>query len=282
MKLPQAARLGQNNAVTASNALIPRRDYLAGQRRSIIARAIIGSLAGMIPLPLLDDMAVASILGNGYRSLASAHHVDLTDDAVNALVHGQSSPPKIASLAVGGVLARVATRAAKRMMVAIAAVNRARSAARTYTFMTLFDHYCAKLHTGPALDGPTALALREEISKAIDATPGALAFHPFRRAALAAARSTVRAPLELADLVSGGRLRKALASKNENEIAEPEHVDDIELMMERVLSEKANFLARTVASVEAQLSSEQNPFLDGAIESLDRRWRARMSVKAIK
>lgn len=266
--------------MTASKALIPRRDYLAGQRRSIIARAIVGSLAGMIPLPFLDDMAVASILGNGYRSLASAHHVDLTDEAVNALVHGQSSPPKIASLAVGGVLARVASRAAKRMMVAIAAVNRARSAARTYTFMTLFDHYCAKLHTGLALDGPTALALREEISKAIDTTPGALAFHPFRRAALAAARSTVRAPLELADLVSGGRLRKALASKNE--VAEPEHVDDIEQMMERVLSEKSNFLARTVASVEAQLSSEVNPFLDGAIDSLDRRWRARMSVKAIK
>jgi hypothetical protein len=280
MKLPQAARLGQNNAVTASNALIPRRDYLAGQRRSIIARAIIGSLAGMIPLPLLDDMAVASILGNGYRSLASAHHVDLTDDAVNALVHGQAQPPKLAGLAIGGVLARVASRAAKRMMVAIAAVNRARSAARTYTFMTLFDHYCAKLHTGPALDGPTALALREEISKAIDATPGALAFHPFRRAALAAARSTMRAPLELADLVSGGRLRKALASKSE--VTEPEHVDDIEQRMERVLSEKSNFLARTVASVEAQLSSEVNPFLDGAIESLDRRWRARMSVKAIK
>lgn len=280
MKLPQAVRLGQNSSVTATKALIPRRDYLAGQRRSIIARAIVGSLAGMIPLPFLDDMAVASILGNGYRSLASAHHVDLTDDAVNALVHGQSSPPKLAGLAVGGVLSRVATRAAKRMMVAIAAVNRARSAARTYTFMTLFDHYCAKLHTGLALDGPTALALREEISKAIDATPGALAFHPFRRAALAAARSTVRAPLELADLVSGGRLRKALASKNE--VAEPEHVDDIEQMMERVLSEKSNFLARTVASVEAQLSSEQNPFLDGAIASLDRRWRARMSLKAIK
>jgi hypothetical protein len=263
-----------------SKALVQRRDYLAGQRRSIIARSIIGSLAGMIPVPFLDDMAVAAILGNGYRSIAQKHHVDLTQEAVNALVHGQSNPPKLASLAVGGVLARVASRAAKRMMVAIAAVNRARSAARTYTFMTLFDHYCAKLHTGLALDGPTALALREEITKSIDAAPGALAFHPFRRAALASARATVRAPLELADLVSGGRLRKALTSKSE--VAEPEQVDDIEQMMERVLSEKSNFLARTVASVESQLSAEVNPFLDGAIESLDVRWRARMSVKAIK
>src|SRR6185503_15563897 len=118
-----------------------------------------------------------------------------------------------------------ASAAAKRMMVALATVNRARSAARTFVAMTLFDHYCAKLHTGLALDGPAALALREEITRAIDQTPGALAFHPFRRAALSAARATIRAPLELADLASGGRLRKLLASKSE--VATPETVDPV-------------------------------------------------------
>jgi hypothetical protein len=146
--------------------------------------------------------------------------------------------------------------------------------------MTLFDHYCAKLHTGLALDGATALALREEIIKSIDNTPGALAFHPFRRAALSAARATARAPLELVDLVSGGRLRKLLAAKSESsEVTEPEHVGDVEQAMEAALADKTNFLSRTVASLEAQLSSEVNPFLDGAIESLDRRWRARMAVR---
>jgi hypothetical protein len=90
----------------------------------------------------------------------------------------------------------------------------------------------------------------------------------------------VRAPLELVDLVSGGRLRKMLAAKSESSgVAEPEHVDDIEHAMERALADKNNFLARTVASVEAQLSSEINPFLDGAIESLDRRWRARTAAR---
>ena len=69
---------------------------------------------------------------------------------------------------------RVAGRAAKRMMVALATVNRARSAARTFTAMTLFDHYCAKLHRGLALDGPTALALREEIVR----SDGQHARHP--------------------------------------------------------------------------------------------------------
>jgi uncharacterized protein (DUF697 family) len=248
----------------------------------IIARSLMGSLAGMLPLPFVDDMAVTNVLGNGYRKIAAAHHVDLTPEAVNALVHGTTKPTKIADIAVHGIVARVATRAARRMMIALAAVNRARSAAKTYVAMTLFDHYCAKLHTGLALDGDTALALRGEILKAIDNTPGALAFHPFRKAALAAARATVKAPLELADIASGGRLRKMLAAKTGADIAEPEHVDATEQAMEQLLANKTNFLSRTVASVEAQLSSEGNPFLDGAIESLDRRWRARVSAGTIK
>jgi hypothetical protein len=261
-------------------ALVQRRDYLAGLRRTIIARSLIGSLAGALPLPFLDDWAVSKILGGGYQRIAAQHHIDLDPEAVNALVHGATKPPTIANMAIGGVLARVASRAARRMMVAIAAVNRARSAARTYTAMTLFNHYCAKLHTGLALDGPTALALREEIIRAIDQTPGALAFHPFRRAALSAARATVRAPLELVDLVSGGRFRKMLAAKSESSgITEPQQVDDVEQAMEAALADKDNFLARTVASVEATLSSEVNPFLDATIESLDRRWRARMAAR---
>jgi hypothetical protein len=62
----------------------------------------------------------------------------------------------------------------------------------------------------------------------------------------------------------------------------PSTVDEMEQAMERILADKTNFLSRTVAAVEAQLSSEINPFLDGAIESLDRRWRARVSVGQLK
>jgi hypothetical protein len=259
-------------------ALVQRRDYLVGQRRTIIARSLMGSLVGALPIPFLDDWAVSQMLGGGYRRIAAAHQVDVTDEAVDKLVHGATKPPPIAQMAIGGVISRIASKAARRMMIAIATVNRARSAARTFVAMTLFDHYCAKLHTGLALDAPTALALREEIIRAIDHTPGALAFHPFRRGALSAARATLRAPLELADLASGGRLRKLLASKSE--VATPEPVDAVEQAMEAVLADKKTFLSRSVAAVEVQLSSEINPFLDAAIESFDRRWRARVAAQA--
>lgn len=259
------------------NELVLRRDYLTAQRRSIIARAILGSLAGAVPLPFVDDWAIGKIIGGGYKRIAASHQVDLTDEGATHLVYGEKPPPRIFDMAVAGFALRLAGKAAKRMMVALAAVTRARSAARTFMTMTLFDHYCAKLHTGLAIDAATALALRDEIQRAIDQTPGALAFHPFRRGVLSAARATLKAPLELADLASRGALRR-LVAKNQI-VAEAMEVDETEAAIEAALAEKSNFLARTVTAVEMQLSSEVNPYLDGAIEALDRRWRARQAVR---
>lgn len=259
-----------------TTALATRRDYLDGARRSIIARSIAGSLAGALPLPFLDDWAVGAIVGRGYRKIALSHGVDLDDDAVKTLVHGTSLPPSLIDLAAGGIIARVAGKAAKKMMLAVAAINRARSAAQTFTRMTLFDHYCARLHVGLALDGITALALREAIDRTIENTPGALAFHPFRRAAAGAFRAAVRAPLELADLASGGRVRKLLAKPSE--VTEPEVVEELDQVIENALANKTGFLSRSVASVEVQLSADANPYLDAAIENLDRRWRARIAA----
>lgn len=259
-----------------TSALVTTREYLNGQRRTIIARAIAASLAGLVPVPFLDDWAKAAVLGGGYKRIAAAHGVDVDDEALKNLVHGRTPPPSLTEIAASGILYRIAGLAAKRMMLALATVNRARSAARTFVTMTLFDHYCARLHTGLALDGPTALALREEIARAIEQTPGALGFHPFRKGILSAGRATLKAPLELADLASGGRLRKLLAKKSE--VTDAEAVDDLEQAIETELANKSGFLARTVAAVEVQLSAEGNPFVDGAIEALDRRWRARVAA----
>lgn len=260
-----------------TSALVPRRDYLVPQRRSIIARSVLGSLAGAVPLPFVDDWAIGRIVGRGYQRIAASHQVDLTDEGAANLVHGTTPPPSVVDMAVSAVALRIASTAAKRMMVALTAVNRARSASRTFMAMTLFDHYCAKLHTGLAIDGATALALREEITRAIDQTPGALAFHPFRRGVLSAARATLKAPLELADLASRGALRR-LVAKN-SEVTHAKEIDETEQAIEAALAEKSNFLSRTVTAVEMQLSSEVNPYLDGALEALDRNWRARMAVR---
>jgi len=259
-----------------TTSLARSREYLAGQRRTIIARALAGSLAGALPIPFLDDWAVATLLGGGYRRIAAAHHIDLDRTAQKTLVHVTTPPPTLADVAASGIALRIAGRAARRMLVALATIDRARSAARTFVTMTLFDHYCAKLHTGLAIDTATALALRDEIGRAIDQTPGALAFHPFRRGALSAARATLRAPLELADLATRGALRRLLARRTG--VTDAEAVDELEQAVETALASKTGFLSRTVAAVEVQLSAEVNPFLDAALDALDRRWRARVAA----
>jgi hypothetical protein len=100
--------------------------------------------------------------------------------------------------------------------------------------------------------------------------------HPFRRGALAAARATLRAPLELADLATRGAVRKLLARRSE--VTEAEAVDDLDAQVENALASQTGFVSRAVAAVEIQLSAEVNPFLDDTIESLDRRWRARAAA----
>ena len=261
-----------------TNALATRRDYLNKHRRMIIARSVIGSMAAVLPLPFVDDWAKEKVLGAGYRRIAEMHGVDLDDEAVKALVHGNTPPAPIAEWAASGIVYRIANLAAKRVLFVVATVNRARAASSHYVAMTLFDHYCAKLHVGAGLDGKTALALREEISRSIDQTPGALAFAPFRKGALAAARATLRAPLELADLASGGALRRLLARTSGKDVTEAEAVDALEQSIETALSQKTNFLSRTVAAVEVQLSADANPFLDTALDTLDRRWKARLAA----
>lgn len=261
-----------------TTALATRRDYLNAQRRMIIARSLVGSLASIVPIPWLDDYAKTAVIGGGYKRIAAAHGVDLTEQAVVSLVHGTSTQPSLSRMAASGIVYRIAGLAAKRMLFALATVNRARAASRTFMAMTLFDHYCSKLHVGTGLDGKTALALRDEISRAIEQTPGALAFAPFRRGAMSAARATLKAPLELADLATGGALRRLLARRTDRHaVTEAEAVDALEQSIETALANKTNFLSRTVAAVEVQLSSEANPYLDGAVEALDRRWKARSS-----
>jgi hypothetical protein len=93
---------------------------------------------------------------------------------------------------------------------------------------------------------------------------------------MSAARATLRAPLELADLATRGAVRRLLARKSS--VTEAEAVDELDHAVETALASKTGFLSRTAAAVEVQLSAEGNPFLDSALDALDRRWRARIAA----
>ena len=53
----------------------------------------------------------------------------------------------------GAALAgRLATKTWRRVLVALTAVRRAQAATTTFATHTVFDHYCARIHTGLGLD----------------------------------------------------------------------------------------------------------------------------------
>jgi hypothetical protein len=151
-------------------------------------------------------------------------------------------------------------------MLAFAALRRAQFASRTFVTLTLFDHYCARLHTGLAVDAATARALRDEIDHAIDLVPGSLELHPFGRGALSAMRATPPAPPPRLDSLDAATLDAGVVERA------------VERAVETELAKDSGLLSRMVAAIEIQLSAEANPFLDRAIDALDRGWRVRVAA----
>jgi hypothetical protein len=256
--------------MTMAATLAISRDYLVQHRRMIVGRAIAASVVGVVPIPLLDDWLLAVVQRGAFRRIADAHHVELGADAVVNLVHGHEKPPEWSKMAGGSILYKIVARRWRRMILALVAAQRAKAAVRWFTVGTLFDHYCSRLHVGVGLGAAEALALRETMDKAIDRTPGGISLAVFRRAGIAAARATLRAPLELADIASGGAVRRLLKRRSEVEAAE-----EVDTALEKQMTSESSFLARATSAVELQLSAEGNPYLESLITTFDGLWRER-------
>jgi hypothetical protein len=248
-----------------------RREYLGAHRRLILGRAILGTVAGVLPVPLVDDWLVGVVLGGAYKRIAATHSVDLDDDAVTSLVYGKTPPPAWAETTASAIAFKVANRTWKRFLLVVTALRRAQAASRQFAALTLFDHYCQRRHTGLGLDKARALEVRGLISEVIAATPGGLSLEPFRRGALAAARAAIRAPLELADIASRGAVRRLL-TRGTGDVAEAEVVDEVDQAIDKQLADQDGFLSRTLTAVELQLSADVNPYVDALIEEFDKRW----------
>lgn len=244
------------------------RDYLGTNRRMIIGRSIAASLAGAIPVPVMEDWLSFAICRGAFRRIADSHSVDLDEDAIKALFHGETDAPEWGSIAVATLASKVVTRMWRRLVIAYLAARRAQAAAKYFTLQTLFDHYCARLHVGMGLDGASALEVRLLMDRAIEQTPGGIGRRLFRRGFVAAARATARAPLRLADVASRGALRRMLARTSEVEAAE-----EVDTALEAKLAEETNFIARATKAVELQLSTQLNPYLDALVDKFDELWR---------
>lgn len=242
----------------------------------IIGRALASSVIGAVWLPVLEDWPAYAVQRGTYRRIADAHGVDLTDDAARNLFYGRTPPVKWHKLISTTLAYRMAKRTWRRLMIAFVATDRAKAAARYFSIATLFDHYCARLHLGMGLSAEQALVLRDVMNRAIEQTSGGLGWQLFKRGTLAAAKATVKAPLELADAASGGALRRLLGHKSEIEAAE-----EVEVTVARQISDESGLLARATTAIELELAAEKNPYLDELVDTFDRLWRQRRAETTV-
>lgn len=244
------------------NSLVQSREYLAENRRTIIGRSLAAAIAGAVPIPVLDEWLVASIRRGTIRRIAEARGVDLDDDAVRAIADGPESPPKWSELVGGGLAIRLLSRQWKKLLIAVLAAKRAQAAGRNFEVATLFDHYCAREHVGMGLTLESGRAVRALIDQARSETQGGLNRQLFRRGLVAAAKGSAKAPMNMADMLTGGRIGKLLTGNSE-EVAATTEVDEA---LETQLGTDSSFLARSAAAIELQLAVDRNPYLDDLLD----------------
>lgn len=254
-----------------SYALSVQREHLRQHRRMIIGRSILASLASAVPVPLLDNQIAYIVQRTILRKIANEYQIDLDDEAFKALIFGETSPPSIVSIAGGSLAFKLLSRYSRKLVISYLTVKRAQVASRYFARATLFDHYCAKLHIGLGLDRESAIALRRVIDRAMEGTPGTLGTRLFRRGLLAATRASVRAPVELAQMVSGRVLQRLLKRPQGEEEVHP--IEELDMALERQLRAQSGFLPRVVTAIELQMSVEGNPYLDELVDNFERLWR---------
>lgn len=254
-----------------SQQLTISREHLAENRRMIIGRSVAASMAGIFPVPIVEDWMASSITRSTVKRIAESHAVDMDDAAIRMIADGPESPPSWTELAGGTLVFKMMGKAWRKLLITYVVAKRTQAAARHFQINTLFDHYCARLHVGMGLDAGAATQLREIIGAAIDKTPGGVGNDIFRRSALAAAKATVRAPLSLLDTVSGGFVRKLL-SRGSDEV---DAIAEVDQRLDTEMKHKRGFLARTTAAVELQLSTTGNPYVQELVDNFETLWRER-------
>ena len=251
-------------------AITHTREHLGGNRRMIIGRSIASAALGTLPVPGVDEWLAAKIARQAIARIADSHGVDIDDEAVRAIADGPSEPPQWAELAGGGLAYRLASRGWRRLLLAYFIARRARAAAHTFTVATLFDHYCARLHVGLGLDRVAGAELRAVIDRAIAGTPGGLSRKVLERGAVAAFRTSLRAPMRAADTISRGAVTRLLDRRAGDALP----AEEVDTAIERELRSKSGPLARAAAAVELQFAAEENPYLDRLLETFEELWRS--------
>jgi hypothetical protein len=243
-------------------------DHLAANRTLILTRALLSGLAGMIPVPYIDDLLAGAVRSHLIKRLAEIRSVDVDSNAVAALSDPAGSrvlaAAGIGALAIGGT-----KRLFRRIAASIFFVRRVDEAIDTFHVGTLFDHYCAKHHVGLGLDGERATLLRHAIDLAAKRAQSEVLRAAFRRAMLAVGRAAVSVPRtvwsRLAIKTSGDG-----KGREEQAVVEAEQIAD---------SLPGSAMGRAVKTLSSEIGGVERTYIAMLLQRFDIAWAATVTPR---
>src|SRR5580658_10192068 len=178
-------------------------DHLQQNRSLVLNRSLLVGLAGLVPVPALEEMLATSLRRGLLRRLAAGRQVDIEEAALDVLAGASPTQQQLGLFAMTGALLSSLRpgKAARRMMIGLLLLRQVDETLRTFHLATLFDHYCAKHHVGAALTETQAYQLRAQILEATKTAERGAAGAVFERALSAAWRVLRAAPEVLLRLV---------------------------------------------------------------------------------
>lgn len=240
-----------------SRSIARSHDHLAENRRRIVAYAAAAAVAGLMPVPYLDDWLPVVLRRAMIRRIAEARQIDLDDAALRALADERVPEAGLRNLLSVGAIARTARRSIRGVILTVHLYRHAESASRTFTLGTLFDHYCTRLHVGAGIDAARARVLRSRFDAVVESRASSFGRYLFRRGFRAALQTSARAPVEVFHALTRGRLRRRSATPVE------------EQAWNGMTNEGRWFATRAVRAVDRQLTALGGGWIEGLLDAFD-------------
>jgi hypothetical protein len=128
-------------------------------RGLVVSRSILAAAAGILPVPVMDDIVASLLRARMLRRIADARQVDINRDAL-AILSDEPQVSRLRHMALTGITLIALRKAWRKMFLLLAVGRRGEEFAHTFELGTLFDHYCTRHQVGPAVDAEMAAKLR--------------------------------------------------------------------------------------------------------------------------
>lgn len=158
--------------MTANGSDPKTQEHLEDHRAVILLRSALIGAATALPIPAVGDMLASALSRGLIYHVARLRYVDIDEAAVDELLTQSPKKQRMSVLsAVGGLISLVGRRIKlRRVFAGLAVLRGVEAGARAFHVATLFEHYCARHHSGLVIHAADARRLRDTIDEAMDTT----------------------------------------------------------------------------------------------------------------